>query len=108
MTCAMLVNAPLCMSGPFNWPVGPTRSRRVGEVTTVRSLPPPIAAMTPLFPEEVLANDGPPWQRKQFAPPVDDGVLKSCFPRFSLSVKFGKGWIGSVTAAPASYFESND
>src|SRR5437867_3830361 len=109
----MLVNEPLCMRGPFNCPDGLTRSRKVGELDTVRSVPPPIAPMTPLLPvvtEFTLKNVDGLWHTKQFAPPFGAvrALRKSCFPLFSLSVKFGNVRPGPVTAAPASYFESND
>src|ERR1043165_4091600 len=90
----MLVKEALCISGPFNCPFGLKRSRRVGEVITFKSVPPSIAVITPLFPlGNAFANSGPRWQSEQFAPPATSDVRKSCFPRFSLSVKFGNGWL---------------
>src|SRR5436190_24007979 len=100
MTWAMLVKVPLCMSGPFNCPFGLNRSRKAGDFVTVRSVPPPIAMMTPLFPI-ALKNELGPWQNPHPAAP------KSCFPLFSLSVKFGNGWLKGALADPASYFESD-
>src|SRR5437763_15349999 len=100
----MLVKEPLCISGVFNCPLGPTRSRRVGELITVRSVPPAIVAMTPSFPlDDELENVGSVWQNIQFAPPFVLGVGKICRPRFSLSVKFAND-----CARPSSNFESND
>src|SRR5881275_673094 len=90
----MLVNEPLCISGAFNCPLGPTRSRRVGELMMVRSVPPAIVLMTPSFPVPFeLENVGSPWQNIQFPPPLgfpplELGLVKICRPRFSLSVKF--------------------
>src|SRR5437764_542141 len=110
MTCAMLVKEPLCMRGPFNCPDGLNNSRKVGELLTVRSVAPPIAVMTPLLPAESLAKPENLWQTEQLAPPVGavGALRKSCFPLFSLSVKFENVRPEPVTAAPASNFESND
>src|SRR3954469_1287735 len=106
----MLVNEPSCIIGPFNCPAGLKRSRKVADFETLSSVPPPMAVMTPLFqgPDE-LAKCGVRWQPEQLAPPLVLSVTKSCFPLFSLSLKFGNGsfTLGTRTA-PASYFESKD
>src|SRR6476469_9097706 len=106
----MLVKEPLCMSGAFNCPLGPTRSRRVGELMMVRSVPPAIVLITPSFPVLFeLENVGSLWQKIQFAPPFVLGVIKSCRPRFSLSVKFANDdWPAAPSARPSSNFESKD
>src|SRR2546423_2821936 len=110
----MLVKEPLCISGAFNCPLGPTRSRRVGELTMVKSVPPAIVAMTPSFPlNDPLENVGLEWQNVQFPPPLEFtplelGVVKICRPRFSLSVKFAKDWPVAPSARPSSNFESKD
>src|SRR5947207_1173859 len=103
----MLVKEPLCISGAFNCPLGPTRSRRVGELMTVRSVPPAIVVMTPLFPLDELENVGSLWQNIQFPPPLgfpplELGVVKICRPRFSLSVKFANDWPVAPSAMPSS------
>src|SRR2546423_4167673 len=110
----MLVKEPLCISGVFNCPLGPTRSRRVGELITVRSVPPAIVAITPLFPfDDELENVGSVWQNMQFPPPLgfpllELEVVKICRPRFSLSVKFANDCPVDPSARPSSNFESKD
>src|SRR5438045_2478381 len=108
----MLGKEPLCIRGAFNCPLGPTRSRRVGELMMVRSVPPAIVVMTPLFPLDELENVGSVWQNRQFAPPFVPAVVlelvKSWRPRFSLSVKFANDWPVAPSARPSSNFESKD
>src|SRR5205085_1191444 len=93
---------PLCISGAFNCPLGPTRSRRVGELMMVRSVPPAIVVMTPLFPLDELENVGSVWQKRQFAPPLEFELVKISRPRFSLSVKFANDdWPAAPSARPS-------
>src|SRR5437764_6305635 len=105
----MLVKEPLCIRGAFNCPLGPLRSRRVGELMMVRSVPPAIVVMTPLFPLDELENVGSVWQKRQFAPPLEFELVKISRPRFSLSVKFANDdWPAAPSARPSSNFESKD
>src|SRR5947208_1323023 len=109
MTWASVVNAPLCMNGPFNRPSERARFRREGARVLVMSVPPLIAVMTPLLPLfGSISKIGGRWHTAQPAPPLLGGVMKRCFPLFSLAVKFGKDAVSAKLARPASYFESKD
>ena len=50
---------PSCMKGPFELPSGPTRSRRLGDLVLVVSVPPDSEVMPPLFRElGAMLNSG--------------------------------------------------
>ena len=63
-----------------------------------KSVPPPIAVMTPLLRLfGSMSNSGGRWHPAQPAPPWLTGRRKSCFPLFSLALKLGKGWGSGTT-----------